>query len=140
MIWVSDQKSNDENTTNAAAQAFDRDAERDKIHRKLKRTFKGLEGHKKAIADGLMEELASLKTEMIVCKANYEYHGSVDEMPQGEYSIIRESPYFKNYLNALKQYSAIYKQINDLYPKEEQKVTVKQEIDEMAELAKQFGM
>ena len=56
-------------------------------------------------------------------------YGSVEDMPQGDYSILRTSPYFKNYLDAAKTYTSIYKQLLDMYPKPEQKLKVTSEVD-----------
>lgn len=55
--------------------------------------------------------------------------GSVDEMEQGEYTILRTSPYYKNYLDAAKTYTSIYKQLLDMYPKPEQQLKVTGEMD-----------
>jgi len=110
-----------------------REDEFNKELQRLKETFKDLEGRKLEVAFDLCEELASLKVEMKYLKTMYEEKGSVDEMPQGNYSILRTSPYFTNYLNAAKTYSSLYKQILDLYPKEIAQV---KEVDELDDLQK----
>lgn len=109
----------------------DRDEEFKKELKRLRATFKDLEGRKKEVALDLCEELAALKVEMKYLKIMYEENGSVDEMPQGNYSILRTSPYFTNYLNAAKTYSSLYKQILDLYPKEVAQVKEAEELDDL---------
>lgn len=110
---------------------IDRKKEYNKQFKRLKETFLDLEGRQKLTATDLCEELSSLKVEMIILKMQYEENGSVDEMPQGDYSILRTSPYFTNYLNAAKVYSSIFKQILDLYPKEIAQVKEINELDEL---------
>lgn len=118
---------------------LDRDKETKKELRRLKKTFLDLEGRQLRTAIDLCEELASLKVEMKILKMQYEEKGSVDEMPQGEYSILRTSPYFTNYLNAAKTYSSLYKQILDLYPKEVAQVKVVEELDELQKFMKRHN-
>lgn len=110
---------------------IDRGKETKKELERLNKTFLDLGGRQLATAKDLCDELASLKVEMRILKMQYEEKGSVDEMPQGEYSILRVSPYFTNYLNAAKVYSSLYKQILDLYPKEVAEVKVTNELDEL---------
>src|SRR5690625_1504354 len=110
---------------------IDRKTETKKELQRLEKTFLDLEGRQLQTAKDLCQELASLKVEMRVLKMQYEEKGSVDEMPQGEYSILRTSPYFTNYLNAAKVYSSLYKQILDLYPREVAQVKVTNELDEL---------
>ncbi len=45
--------------------------------------------------------------------------GVIDEMPQGSYSILREHPAVKTYNTTIQRYSTLYKQLSELYPKEE---------------------
>jgi len=118
---------------------IDRDKESKKELRRLKKTFLDLEGRQKLAADDLCEELASLKVEMRILKMQYEVNGSVDEMPQGTYSILRTSPYFTNYLNAAKTYSSIYRQIFDLYPKEIAQIKVVDELDDLQRFMKKHS-
>lgn len=118
---------------------LDRDKETKKELKRLNETFLDLEGRQLRTAADLCEELASLKVEMKILKMQYEEKGSVDEMPQGEYSILRTSPYFTNYLNAAKTYSSIYKQILDLYPKEVAQVKVVEELDDLQRFMKRHS-
>ena len=118
---------------------IDRDKETKKEYKRLKKTFTDLEGRRLETALDLCDELASLKVEMRVLKSQYEENGSVDEMPQGEYSILRTSPYFTNYLNAAKTYSSLYKQILDLYPKEVAQVKVTNELDDLQQFMKRHN-
>lgn len=118
---------------------IDRKKETKKELKRLTETFLDLEGRQLRTANDLCEELASLKVEMKILKMQYEEKGSVDEMPQGEYSILRTSPYFTNYLNAAKIYSSLYKQILDLYPKEIAQVKVVEELDDLQRFMKRHS-
>lgn len=96
---------------------------------KLKKVFSDLQGQQREVALRLFEDLAFLTVEMTNLREHVKVYGSVEDMPQGDYSILRTSPYFKNYLDAAKTYTSIYKQLLDMYPKPEQKLKVTSEID-----------
>ena len=96
---------------------------------KLKKVFGDLQGQQKEVALRLFEDLAFLTIEMTNLREHVKVYGSVEDMPQGDYSILRTSPYFKNYLDAAKTYTSIYKQLLDMYPKPEQKLKVTSEVD-----------
>ena len=117
---------------------FAKDKEIKKELTKLKKIFGDLEGRQKEVSLKLMEELAFLKIEMLNLKQHVKEFGSVDEMEQGEYTILRTSPYYKNYLDAAKTYSTLYKQILDLYPKEVA-VPKSEEIDELQSFLKKHN-
>lgn len=118
---------------------FDRDTRRAEEFNRLVEIFTDLEEHKFQVAVGICEELASIKVEMLVVKAEYESRGSVDEMSQGEYSVLRVSPYFQNYLSLAKLYSSLLKQILDMYPKDTSKVEVTNELDELQSFFKKWN-
>jgi len=44
--------------------------------------------------------------------------GAIDEMCQGDYSILREHPAAKLYNTMIQRYSSVIKQLTDLFPKE----------------------
>lgn len=115
----------------------EREKEIKKELQQLKKSFSDLEGRKSKAANDICEELAVLKVEMRYLKVEFTERGSVDEMPQGAYSILRTSPYFQNYLNAAKTYSTLYKQILDLYPKEVAQVKEAEELDDLQKFLKQ---
>lgn len=96
---------------------------------KLKKIFADLVGHQREVALRLIDELAFLIIEIQELKQYVKFHGSVEEMQQGDYSINRRSPYFQNYLDAAKTYTSIYKQLLDMYSKPEQKLKVTGEMD-----------
>lgn len=118
---------------------INRDTEIKNEMEQLKNTFGDLEGRKLEIALKLIEELAFLLAEMKILKVEITKRGSVDEMPQGDYSILRTSPFFKNYLDAAKTYTSIYKQILDLYPKEVAQVKEKEELDDLQKYLKKHS-
>lgn len=96
---------------------FAKDKEIKKEVSKLKKIFGDLEGRNKEVSLKLIDEAAFLAIEMRELKQHVKEFGSVDEMEQGEYTILRTSPYYKNYLDAAKTYTTIFKQLLDLYPK-----------------------
>ena len=45
-------------------------------------------------------------------------NGVIDEMPQGEYSILRESPYVKTYNTMIQRYTTVNDKLISLLPKD----------------------
>lgn len=86
--------------------------------RRLKRIYKGLEGKKKQVAEGLINEAAFMKATLEELKILIDEKGPIDEMPQGDYSILREHPAVKTYNTMIQRYGTIMKQLTDLLPKE----------------------
>jgi hypothetical protein len=69
----------------------------------LKGIYKELEEDKKAIADGLLDELAFIRISLEEIKVDLLEHGFVDIMPQGDYEIRREDPASKSYIKLLQK-------------------------------------
>ncbi|WP_413362255.1 hypothetical protein [Lysinibacillus sp. 3P01SB] len=106
---------------------------------KLKKIFSDLAGHQREVALRLIDELAFLIVEMNDLREHVKLYGSVEEMQQGDYSILRTSPYFKNYLDSAKTYTGIYKQLLDMYPKPEQNLKVTGEMDGVQKFLAKHG-
>lgn len=81
-----------------------------------------MEKHRRLSTKGLIEEAAFMRATLKELKESIDTNGPIDEMPQGEYSILREHPALKSYNTMIQRYSHIIKQLTDLLPKEEQKV------------------
>ena len=67
-----------------------------------------------------------MKATLQELKEMIDEHGPIDEMPQGEYSILREHPALKSYNTMVQRYTNIINQLTNLHPKEE----IKQEVDD----------
>lgn len=117
---------------------FDFDHEAAKARRRLLSNFAELEGHKKSIARSLIKEMAGLEALMKQMRASYELFGPVEEFQQGQYSNLRKTPYLQIYEDSLKQYSALFKQIQGLYPKDSSKTTLKVETDPLNDFMSSF--
>jgi len=85
----------------------------------LKGIYKELEEDKKAIADGLLDELAFIRISLEEIKVDLLEHGFVDIMPQGDYEIRREDPASKSYIKLLQKYKDITKDLIKMLPQEE---------------------
>lgn len=96
--------------------------EKDKrINAEIKRLNKILEDlpeDKQSIADGLIAEAAFMRATLEDLKKDINENGVVDEMPQGDYSIKRESPAVKTYNTMVQRYNGTCKEIFNLLPKE----------------------
>lgn len=89
--------------------------------RRLTNIFKDIDPKKKLVAKGLIEEAAFMKATLKELKSSIDENGPIDEMPQGEYSILREHPALKSYNTMVQRYTTIIKELNGLLPKEVQK-------------------
>lgn len=94
--------------------------------RRLTNLFKDIDSNKRLTAKGLIEEASFMKATLQELKVMIDESGPIDEMPQGEYSILREHPALKSYNTMVQRYTNIINQLTNLHPKEE----VKREVDD----------
>jgi len=97
--------------------------------RKYKRIFKEVEEKKKKVGEGLFEEAAFMKVTLVELKEQINDEGVIDEMQQGDYTILREHPAVKVYNTMIQRFLATSKQLLDLLPKEAAKV-VEDDLDD----------
>lgn len=97
---------------------IDKDKEIKKEISRLNKIFKDLEGNKKRVAEGLINEAAFMRMTLDELKKDINANGIVTEMPQGTYSITRESPASKAYTTMIQRYSNVIKELMALLPKE----------------------
>ena len=93
---------------------------------RLTNLFKDVDANKRLTAKGLIEEASFMKATLQELKEMIDKQGPIDEMPQGEYSILREHPALKSYNTMVQRYTNIINQLTNLHPKEE----IKQEVDD----------
>ena len=94
--------------------------------RRLTNLFKDIDSNKRLTAKGLIEEASFMKVTLHELKQMIDESGPIDEMPQGEYSILREHPALKSYNTMVQRYTNIINQLTNLHPKEE----FKKEVDD----------
>lgn len=101
------------------------DLQKDKlVSREITRLTKLLDGidkNRRLTAKGLIEEASYMKITLVDLKKTIDKAGPIDEMSQGEYSILREHPALKSYNTMVQRYSGIINQLLSLLPKQEQK-------------------
>lgn len=85
---------------------------------RLTNLYSDLEKNRRLSAKGLIEEAAFMRATLAELKKAIDENGPIDEMPQGDYSILREHPALKSYNTMVQRYSSIIKQLTDLLPKE----------------------
>ena len=85
---------------------------------RLKPIFSEIEERKRDIVQGLIEDAAFMRATLSELKDTVNMEGAIDEMCQGEYSILREHPAAKLYNTMIQRYSSVIKQLTDLFPKE----------------------
>jgi hypothetical protein len=101
-------------------------SEKDKLIKKeitrLNRILKDIDKNKKASAEGLIQEAAFMRATLQELKEQINRNGVVDEMPQGDYTILRESPAVKTYNTMIQRYTTVCKELFNLLPKEPPKI------------------
>lgn len=88
--------------------------------KKLNTLLSELEDNRKKVAEGLIDECAFMRATLKQLREYIDINGCIDEMSQGEYSILRESPAVRTYNTMVQKYSAVCKQLFDLLPSKAQ--------------------
>ena len=94
----------------------DRDNERLKDVRKLKKILKLVPADRKDIAEKLIVEIAFVAETLADLREKIKENGTVDHFKQGKQEFLRESPALKSYNTTIQRYSLLYKQLTDLLP------------------------
>lgn len=100
--------------------------ERDKKIRaefnRIKRIFKDVDIDKNLLKalEGLCKDAAFMRVSLDELKESLTLYGNTEIFEQGAQRFERERPAVKTFLNYLKQYSVVMKQIIDQLPKEQQ--------------------
>ncbi|TCJ01586.1 hypothetical protein [Cytobacillus praedii] len=92
------------------------------IKKEIKRLtdlFKDLEENKKSAVEGLIQEAAFMRVTLSELKEDINTNGPIDEMEQGEYSILRASPSVTTYNTMIQRYTTVMKEILNLFPKKD---------------------
>lgn len=82
----------------------------------FKKTYKEIPKDSKKKADELINRAVELALAMDECQEHIESEGYVVEMPQGNYSIMRENPYSKIYDQKIKAYLSVISALDKLMP------------------------
>lgn len=94
--------------------------DKDKIIKKeiarLNKTLKEVDKNKKASAEGLIQEAAFMRATLQELKIMIDESGPIDEMQQGNYSILREHPAMKTYNTMIQRYTTVCKELFNLLP------------------------
>lgn len=90
---------------------------------RLTRIFKDVElsGTKQRTIKALIDEAAFMSVTIKGLKETINEVGPIDEMPQGEYSILRQHPAVQTYNSMIQRYTTLYKELLNLLPPEEKK-------------------
>lgn len=92
---------------------------RKRISTELKEVLQKIPEDKQTIAGRLVDELVFMQRTLADLKKQIDEKGTVELFEQGRQSFMRESPALKSYTMTIRQYSALYKQLCDLLPKDE---------------------
>lgn len=90
-------------------------------YRKLTELLALIPDEKKPIAKKLITELNFMASTLAQLRKMVKSQGAVELFENGKQKMLRESPALKSYNTTVQRYSLLYKQLNDLLPKEERK-------------------
>lgn len=85
---------------------------------RLNRILKEVDDKKKKTVEGLIKEAAFMRITLDELRGCINENGVIDEMCQGEYTILRESPYVKTYNTMIQRYTTVNDKLLALLPKE----------------------
>ena len=90
--------------------------------KRLNKIFKETDKKKLDTVKGLIDECAFMRITLQELREAIDREGPVDEMSQGSYSIIRESPYVKTYHTMVQRYTTASEKLLSLLPKEDRQI------------------
>ena len=90
-----------------------------KISTELKQILDKIPADKRIVGQRLADELVFMQDTLADLKEQIKEGGTIEHFIQGKQNFNRESPALRGYNNTLKQYSATFKQLCDLMPKED---------------------
>lgn len=96
-------------------------AKKRSINKEIKRLneiFELMDEDKRQVAEGLILEVAFMRVTLEDLKGDINKSGAVDEMPQGNYSILRQSPSVQVYNTMIKNYNTLLNGLLGLLPKD----------------------
>jgi hypothetical protein len=80
-----------------------------------------LSNAKQRTIKGLIEEAAFMKVTIADLKDTINKDGPIDEMQQGDYFIMRQSPAVQTYNSMIQRYTTVYKELLNVLPPEVKK-------------------
>lgn len=92
---------------------------RKRINSELKDILEKIPADKQTIGARLADELIFMQSTLADLRKQIKEGGTVERFEQGKQSFMRESPALRSYNTTIQRYSALYKQLTDLLPKEE---------------------
>lgn len=85
---------------------------------RLSALFDGLDGKKKDVVEGLIQECAFMRIQLEELKVKLLSEGYMITMPQGKYEIKVESPYSRAYATMIQRFTTAIGKLAELLPKE----------------------
>ncbi len=84
---------------------------------RLSKILVDVDENRKSVMQGLIEESAFMRVTLKQLKEEIDEKGPIDEMPQGDYTILREHPALKSYNTMIQRYNSVVKEVINLLPK-----------------------
>lgn len=95
-----------------------KDSKIEKEMERLNDIFKDVDKDKTNALKGFIEEASYMKITLMELKKLIDENGPIDEMSQGEYSILREHPALKSYNAMIQRYISVTEKLFNLLPRE----------------------
>ena len=86
--------------------------------KRLSLIFKEVDSKKQRTVKGLIEEASFMKATLTELKEIIQVEGVIDEMSQGDYSIMREHPALKSYNATIQRYTTVTEKLLNLLQKD----------------------
>lgn len=97
--------------------------ERCKTNRVLSKEQKAILNHvpeeKRGMAKEIMKRLLFMKGVLNNLEQEIQEHGVIDDFQNGKQHFLKESPAVKSYNQTIQRYGNLYKQLENMLPKEE---------------------
>lgn len=93
---------------------------RKRISTEMKAILEKIPPERRAIAGRLADELIFMQRTLQALKQEVEDNGAIELFKNGSQEMLRESPALKSYNTTIQRYGALYKQLTDLIPQEQE--------------------
>lgn len=84
--------------------------------KRLSGLLKDIDPNKYSAAEGLILEASFMRATLTELKEDINTNGVSNEMEQGDYTILRESPSVKTYNTMIQRYTTVMKELVNLFP------------------------
>lgn len=89
------------------------------LSKEYKEFLKNIPEEKRSMAEEIMKRLIFMKSVLNNLEQEIQEHGVIDDFQNGKQHFLKESPAVKSYNQTIQRYGNLYKQLENMLPKEE---------------------